>query len=146
MCVCEQGDSYCADAAFLGDQVQPRHLFANGVRLRRTTAPLSVVEFFGAGAVIDDLGYTVENAPPALMAWAAASAADVGVIEFVFGKAKVSAWSESRCAVLNVIALSPTVLRVNMRQPCFPILRYRPCGQGWTTPSAIENVPAGTFC
>lgn len=130
---------WASDASFLDNRVQPRHLFMGGERLTRTRAGADVVEALGA-ANADDDGYTISGAPEKLLEWSNASPEDAGAIEFVFANSNPAQWSESRCTVQNVSVLGST-LRVNMKNPCFTILRHKPCGQGWSKPSSIENVP-----
>ncbi len=123
----------CVDVSFLGDRVQARHLFVDGQRVSRTRASSAVVVLFGVSALVDDGGYTISAPPPSVLAWANLSAWDQSAIELVFANSRPAPWSESRCTVASVELVQPgdhTHLRVNMKNPCFTILRCvsRVCG------------------
>lgn len=123
------------DAATLA---QSRQLFAaDGRRILRGRSAQDVVTAFQQPISVDLDKYTVAHED--LPKWIASGSDNVGAIEMVY-TAEGSPWTESRCTVLNVShAGDESSYHVFMKQPCFQSLQQKPCGQGTSTPSAIEN-------
>ena len=56
--------------------------------------------------------------------------------------AQGSQWTESRCTVASVEPAGSDGVLVRMKQPCFFNLLNKPCGQGTSHVTQIENVGA----
>ena len=126
---------------------QSRHLYVDDIRATRLSAAPEVLAAFTNSPVVTNDGYMVSlNSYPVLAGWVAGNTSSVSAdgvkeIEFVFTGEGPSPWTESRCTVKNTSLVDNDMLFVAMEQPCFTILRNKPCSQGVSLPTSIENVP-----
>lgn len=107
---------------------QSRHLYVNGRRCKRTVYPTNP---FSHSTQITNTYYEIQSSEP--KNWK-----NLDTVELVYTQGG-SPWTESRCT-LDHLSSNGNSLLVYPKQPCFYNLRNKPCGQGASSPSYVENV------